>query len=55
MDHTKYQPNIPSSSGEKNDFVGFGIFSHGGHLGFSTSLNFINLMPCSLIMLRVKF
>ena len=34
MCHTKFQPNIPSGSGEKIDFNGFAIFSYGGHLGF---------------------
>ena len=30
---------------KKNDFIGFAIFSIGGHLGFSTNLNFIILKP----------
>ena len=43
MLHMKFQPNISSHSGEKVDFIGFAIFSIGGHLGFSTRLNFITL------------
>ena len=39
---------------EKNDFNGFAIFSIGGHLEFSTRLNFTGLKPCSLIMLHVN-
>ena len=53
--HTKFQPNIPSHSGEKVDFNGIAIFSIGRHLRFSTRLTFIGLKPCSLIMLHVKF
>ena len=53
--HTKFQPNIPSHSGEKVDFDGFASFCIGSHLGFSTKLNFTGLKPCSLIMLHVKF
>ena len=30
--HTKFQPNIPSHSGENGDFNSFAIFSNGGHL-----------------------
>ena len=52
---SKFQPNIPSHSGEKVDFNGFAIFSIGRHLGFSTMLTFAGLKPCSLIMLHVKF
>ena len=51
----KFQPTIPSHSGEKVDFNGFAIFDIGGHLGFSTRLTFTGLKPCSLIMLHVKF
>ena len=43
MLHTKYQPNIPSHSGEKVDFTSFAIFSISSHLGFSTKRNFIIL------------
>ena len=53
--HIKFQPHIPSYSGEKVDFNGFAIFSIGGHLGFSTRLTFSGLKSCSLIMLYVKF
>ena len=38
--HTKFQPNIPSHSGENDDFISFTIFSNGCHLEFSTILNF---------------
>ena len=55
MTHAKFQPNIPSSSGEKVDFIGFAIFSTGDHLGFSTRLNFLIQKPCRLIMPHVKF
>ena len=51
----KFQPNIPSRSGENDDFISFAIFSNGGHLEFSTKLNFTILKPCSLIMVHVKF
>ena len=37
------------------NFIGFAVFSIGGHLGSSTRLNFTTLKPCSLIMLHVKF
>ena len=53
--HTKFQPNIPSGSGENGDFNSFAIFSNGDHLEFSTRLNFTILKPWSLIMLRMKF
>ena len=53
--HEKLQPNIPSRSGVNGDFNGFAIFSKGGHLEFSTKLNFISLKPLSLIMLLMKF
>ena len=32
MLHTKFQPNIPSHSGEKVDFNGFAILSISSHL-----------------------
>ena len=53
--HTKFQLNIPSHSGENGDFNSFAIFSNGGHLEFSTRLNFIILKPWSLIMLHMEF
>ena len=53
--HTKFQPNIPSHSGENGDFNSFAIFSNGSHLEFSTRLNFTILKPWSLIMLHMKF
>ena len=53
--HTKFQPNILSRSGENGDFNSFAILSNGGHLEFSTQLNFIILKLWSLIMLHVKF
>ena len=53
--HIKFQPNLPSNSGEKVDFNGFAILSIGGHLEFSTRVTFTGLKPCSLIMLHMKF
>ena len=53
--HTKFQPNIPSRSGENDDFISFAIFSNGGHLEFSTTLNYTIMKLLSLIMLYVKF
>ena len=53
--HTKFQPNIPSRSGENDHFISFALFSSGCHLEFSTRLNFIILKPLSLIMLHTKF
>ena len=55
MIQAKFQPNVSSHSREKVDFIGFAIFNTGGHLGFSTRLNFLFLKPCSLIMPHVKF
>ena len=55
MHYTKFQPNMLSGSGETVDFSGLAIFSNSGHFLFSTRLNFINLKPCSLIKLFVKF
>ena len=46
---------IPSHSEENGDFNSFAIFSNGGHLEFSTRLNFTILKPWSLIMLHMKF
>ena len=48
--HTKFQPNIPSHSGEKVDFNGFAIFSISGHLVFSTRL----LHCCCIVVLRPR-
>ena len=42
MLHSKYQPNIPSHSGEKVGFNGFAIFSIGSYPGFSTRLTFMS-------------
>ena len=53
--HTKFQLNIPSCSGENDDFNSNATFSNGGHLEFSTRLNLIILKPWSLIMLHIKF
>ena len=53
--HTKFLPNRPSHSGENDDFNSFAIFSNGGHLEFSTRLNFIVLKPWSPIILHMKF
>ena len=41
--HTKFQPYIPSNSGENGNFKSFAIFSNGGHLDFSIRPNFIIL------------
>ena len=46
---------ISNGSGEKVDIVIFAIFSNGGHLGYSTRLNFIILRPWSQVMLHIKF
>ena len=51
----KFQPNIPSRSGENGDSYSFAIFSNDGHLEFSTGLNFTILKPWSLVMLHMKF
>ena len=40
--HTLFQLNIPSRSGENGNFNSFAIFSNGGHLEFSTRLNFFD-------------
>ena len=53
--HTKFQLNIPSHSGEKDDFNSFAIFSNGGHLELSTTLNLTILKPWSLTMLHMTF
>ena len=55
--HTKLKLNILSGSGEKVDLTGFAISSHGYHqiLRFLLRLNFINLKPCSLVTLHVKY
>ena len=45
--HTKFQPKIPSHSGENGDFISFAIFSNGGHFEFSTRLNFTVLKPAA--------
>ena len=53
--YTKFPPNIPSCSRENGNFISFAIFSNGGHLKFSTTLNFIILKSLSLIMLLMKY
>ena len=53
--HTKFQPKIPGRSGENGDFNSFATFSNGGHLEYSTRMNFTILKPWSLIMLHMKF
>ena len=53
--HTKLQPNISSRSAEYGDFITSTIFSNGGHLEFSTRLNFTILKSWGLIMLHMKF
>ena len=52
--HIKFQPNIPSYFGENSDFINFAILSNGGHLEFSTRLNFTVLKSWSLFMLHMK-
>ena len=52
--HTKFQPNIPSCSGENDDFISWAIFSNGGPLEFSIRLNFTILKPWSLIKPHMK-
>ena len=51
---TKFQPNIPSRSGENDDFYSFAIFSNGSHFEFLTGLNFTILKPWCLIMLHYE-
>ena len=53
--HTKFHSNIPSRSGENDDFNSVAIFSNGGHLKLSTRLNFTFLKPWSLVVLHMKF
>ena len=55
MLHTKLLPNISSGSGRKVDFSGLANFSNSGHIPLPSSLNFIFLKSCSLVMLHVKF
>ena len=38
--HKKFQPTIPSRSGENGDFNSFTIFSNGGHLEFLDKIKF---------------
>ena len=52
---TKFQPTISSGPGEKIDFSGLTIFSNSVHSRFPTSLNFIIIKPCYVVMLHVKF
>ena len=52
--NTKFQSNILSRSGENDDSISFAFISNGGHLEFSTRLNFIILKPWSLIMLHMN-
>ena len=53
--YTNFQLTIPNCSRENDNFISFTIFSNGGHLEFSTQLNFTTLKPWSLIMLHMKF
>ena len=55
MLYTKFKSNISSDSWGKVDFSGLAIFSNSGHIWFPSSLNFIFLKPCSLVMLHVRF
>ena len=52
MLNTKFQPNISSELGGKVDFSGLTTFSNSGHI--PSSLNFIFLKLCSLVMLHMK-
>ena len=52
---TKFLSTMSSGSGEKVDFSGLAIFSNSSHFLFPTSLNFIILKPCCLVMLHVIF
>ena len=53
--HTKFQQNIPSHSGENDDFISFTIVSNGSHFEFSTRINFTILKFWSLVMLHMLF
>ena len=53
--HTRFQPNIPSRSGDNDEFISFAIFSNDGHLEISTRLNFTILKPWILIILHMNF
>ena len=54
MLHAKFQNRRPSGSGEE-DFKGFAIYSHGGHLDYVTLTIYINF--CSPIprILHIKY
>ena len=53
MGHTDYQPNIPSGSGETNDFFLFLFFLVMAAILIKQS--FTTLKSRSLVMLHVKF
>ena len=54
MLHAKLQNHRPSGSGEE-DFKGFAIYSHGGHLGHVTWTVYTNFRSPFLRMLHMKF
>ena len=54
MRHTKFQNHWPSGS-EEEDFKGFSIYSHGGHLGHVTLTIYINFLSPFPRMLHIKF
>ena len=49
MIHAKFQPNMPSCSGGKVDFIGSAIFSTGDHHGLDSrpGPEVIKLISCS--------
>ena len=50
--HAKFQNHRPSGSGEE-DFKGFAIYSHGGHLGHVTLTIYTNFHCPFLVMLNI--
>ena len=56
MLHTKFQGNLPSSSGEEDFFLSFrATFEHGGHLGYLTWTISINFSFPFLKRFHMKF
>ena len=51
----KFQPNVSSASGEKNDFSGLAFFSNSRHFLIVDKAGFVILEPCSLVMLHEIF
>ena len=52
--NTKFQLNILSLSGVNDNFNSFVIFSNGGHLEFSTRLNFTILKHWVMQHMKLK-